>query len=158
MTMDALSPLSVVLLAAVPFFEARYAIPFAILLGFSPGYAFLLGIIGNLLPVIPLLLTLGPVSEWFRARYTLMDRFFSWLFTRTRRNKDMVDRWGASALFLFVAVPLPLTGSWSGCAMAFVFDIEFKRAFAAISTGVVVAALITTLPTLGLLKILGSVS
>lgn len=158
MTMDAFSPLFVILLVAIPLFEACYAIPFAILLDFSPGYAFVLGIIGNLLPVIPLLLTLGPVSAWLQARCSQMDRFFSWLFTRTRRDKDLVYRWGALALFLFVAIPLPMTGSWSGCAMAFVFNIEFKGAFAAISTGAVVVALITTLPTRGLLKIFGSVS
>jgi uncharacterized membrane protein len=158
MTMDAFSPLFVILLVAIPLFEACYAIPFAILIDFSPGYGFVLGIIGNLLPVIPLLPTLGPVSAWLQARCSQMDRFFSWLFTRTRRNKDLVYRWGALALFLFVAIPLPMTGSWSGCAMAFVFNIEFKGAFAAISTGAVVVALITTLPTRGLLKIFGSVS
>jgi uncharacterized membrane protein len=156
MTMDAFSPLWVILLATLPVFEARYAIPFAILLGFSPRYALLLEIVGNLLPVIPLFLTREPVSDWLLACFSLTKRFFSWLFTPTRRNQDLVERWGALALFLFVAVPLQMTGSWSGFAMVFVFNIEFKQVIAVISFSAVVTALIITLPTLGLRKISGS--
>jgi uncharacterized membrane protein len=108
--------------------------------------------IGNLLPVIPLLLLLGPVSEWLRSKSALMDRFFTWVFARTKKNEALIARWGIYALFLFVAIPLPGTGVWTGTAMAFVFNIEWKRAFVAIAAGAFVAALITTLPTLGLLN------
>ena len=150
--MDPYGALLVVFFGAFPSFEARYAIPLAIVLGFPPGWAFLLGMIGNLLPVIPLLLLLGPVSEWLRSKSALMDRFFSWVFARTKKNEALIARWGIYALFLFVAIPLPGTGVWTGAAVAFVFNIEWKRAFVAIAAGAFVAALITTLPTLGLMK------
>jgi len=151
--MEPYSALLVLFFGAFPSFEARYAIPFAIVLGFPPGWAFFFGILGNLLPIIPLLLLLGPVSDWLRSRSTLMERFFTWVFDRTRKNEALIARWGVYALFLFVAIPLPGTGVWTGAAMAFVFNIEWKQAFVAISCGAVVAALITTLPTLGLLNL-----
>ncbi|MDI9633753.1 MAG: small multi-drug export protein [Methanolinea sp.] len=153
--MDVVSALVVVVLGALPFFEARYAIPLAILYGFPPATAFALGIAGNLLPVVPLLLLLDPVSGWLRARSRAMDRFFSWLFSRTGRHEAMVRRYGAPALFLFVAMPVPVTGTWTGCAAAFVFRVRFRDALAAIAAGAVVAALITTLPVLGLMELFG---
>ncbi len=153
--MDICAAITVVILGALPFFEARYAIPAAILYGFSPATAFILGITGNLLPVIPLLLLLDPVSAWLRARSETMDRFFSWLFERTGRHERSIRLYGAPALFLFVALPIPVTGTWSGCAAAFVFRIRFREAFPAIACGAVMAALITTLPLLGLMRLFG---
>jgi uncharacterized membrane protein len=105
--------------------------------------------------VIPLLLFLESVSRWLSERSSSMADFFGWLFGRTRKYDVMVNRWGALALFLFVAVPLPLTGTWSGCALAIVFGIRFSRAFPAIVAGAVTAALITTIPTIGILNFLG---
>ena len=153
--MDIGAALIVILLGATPLFEARYAIPLAIAYGFPPLTAFALGILGNILPVIPLLLFLESVSRWLSARSSSMADFFGWLFGRTRKYDVMVNRWGALALFLFVAVPLPLTGTWSGCALALVFGIRFSRAFPAIVAGAVTAALITTIPTIGILNFLG---
>lgn len=153
--MDHLSALYLLFLGAIPFFEARYTIPVALLTGYPLGEAFLLGILGNLLPVVPLLLLLEPVSEWLSSRSGLFRRFFSWLFARTRRNNAQIERWGALALFAFVAVPLPMTGAWSGCAAAFVFGIRFRYAFPAIAGGTLVAALLTTLAALGILGFAG---
>ncbi|MBP1928438.1 putative membrane protein [Methanolinea mesophila] len=153
--MDPGAALVVIILGALPFFEARYAIPLAILYGFPPATAFLLGMLGNLLPVIPLLLLLDPVSAWLCAHSSIMKRFFDWLFARTRRHDHQIRKWGATALFLFVAAPIPVTGTWSGCAAAFVFGIRFRQAFPAIVAGATVAALITTLPLIGVLNAFG---
>jgi uncharacterized membrane protein len=111
-----------------------------ILLRFPFGYIFLLGIIGNLLLVIPLFLALGLVSECLWTLSSPMDKFFSWVFTCIWRNEGLANRCG-----LLV------------CAMAFVFSIDFNRAFAVISLDVVVDALITTFPTMGLLTGFGGV-
>jgi uncharacterized membrane protein len=113
--------------------------------------------VGNLLPVVPLLLLLDPVSRALSDRSETFRRFFDWLFDRTRGHTARFERWGALALFLFVAAPLPTTGAWSGCAAAFVFGIRFAPALAAIAAGTMVAALITTLPILGFTSILGAV-
>lgn len=153
--MDLWSSLLVLGLSATPFFEARYAIPFAInVLGFAPAEAFALGLIGNLIPVVILLLVLEPVSEYLRNLHWVFDRFFTWLFERTRRHSERFERWGAFALIPFVAVPLPITGAWTGTAAAFVFGIRFRYALPAITIGMIIAALLTTLGITGIQSLL----
>ena len=141
--------LSTILLSALPFSELRGAIPLAIgVYGLDPVTAYCLAVIGNMLPVIPLLLFLGPVSTYLR-RFKIWDVFFSWLFTRThRKHSQKFERYGIIALTIFVAVPLPVTGAWTGCAAAFVFGIEFRHALLAILAGVMIAGIIVTAVTL----------
>jgi uncharacterized membrane protein len=92
-------------------------------------------------------LYLDPVSTYLR-RYRIFDSFFTWLFERTHRNHSVrFEKFGLLALTLFVAVPLPVTGAWTGCAAAFVFGIKFRHSFPAILTGVMIAGLIVTILT-----------
>lgn len=141
--------LATIIMGALPISELRGAIPVAIgVYGMDPLSAYALAVFGNLLPVVPLLLFLGPVSDWLR-RYRLFDIFFTWLFARTRRNhNERFEKYGILALTLFVAVPLPVTGAWTGCAAAFVFGIKFRHAFPAILAGVLIAGVVVTLVTL----------
>jgi len=142
--------LVVLLAAALPVSELRGAIPLAIgVYGYDPWEAYLLAMLGNLLPVVPLLLFLGPVSDWLR-RFTFWDKFFTWLFSRTRRKYIREhESFSLTALALFVAVPLPVTGAWTGCAIAFLVGFRFWPAFAAISIGVLLAGVIVTATVLG---------
>ena len=139
-----------VLIAAMPIAELRGAIPVAIrLYGMDPLTAYLLAVIGNMLPVVPLLLFLESVSDYMR-RWAFWDVFFNWLFRRTyHRHNAMYERYGTIALALFVAIPLPVTGAWTGCAAAFVFGIQFRHALLAILAGVLIAGIIVTTITLG---------
>ncbi|HNU40574.1 MAG TPA: small multi-drug export protein [Methanothrix sp.] len=142
--------LVVLLAAALPVSELRGAIPLAIgVYGYDPWQAYLLAVLGNLLPVVPLLLFLGPVSDWLR-RFTFWDKFFTWLFSRTRRKYIREhESFSLTALALFVAVPLPVTGAWTGCAIAFLVGFRFWPAFVAISAGVLLAGVIVTATVLG---------
>jgi uncharacterized membrane protein len=138
-----------IIIAALPVSELRGAIPIAIgLYNMSPLEAYFLAVFGNMLPVIPLLLFLEPVSSWLR-RFYILDRFFGWLFARTHRNHSKrFEKYGTMALVMFVAIPLPVTGAWTGCAAAFVFGIKFRHALIAILAGVMVAGFIVTISTL----------
>jgi uncharacterized membrane protein len=82
-------------------------------------------------------------------RYSIFDRFFNWLFARTRRYDSKIEKYGALGLAPFVAIPLPVTGAWTACAVAFVFGIRCRYAFAAILAGVIIAGLIVTLSCMG---------
>ncbi|UGV40098.1 small multi-drug export protein [Methanococcoides orientis] len=141
--------LATVVLSALPVSELRGAIPIAIgVYGIDPIDAYLLAIVGNMLPVIPLLLFLDPVSSFLR-KFRIGDSFFNWLFTRTRqKHSQNMERYGTLALTLFVAVPLPVTGAWTGCAAAFVFGIKFRHAMMAIAAGVMISGIVVTLVTL----------
>ncbi|WP_406660777.1 small multi-drug export protein [Methanolobus sp. ZRKC3] len=140
--------LATIIISSLPILELRGAIPIAIgVYGMSPESAYLLAVLGNILPVIPLLLFLDPVSTYLR-RYRVFDKFFSWLFERTHRNHSKrFERFGILALTIFVAIPLPVTGAWTGCAAAFVFGIKFGHAFLAILAGVMIAGLIVSILT-----------
>ncbi len=142
--------LSTILLSATPISELRGAIPIAIgVYGMDPVETYILAVIGNMLPVIPLLLFLDPVSTYLR-RFKIGDMFFSWLFTRTHhKHSERFEKYGTFALTIFVAIPLPVTGAWTGCAAAFVFGIKFRHALLAISAGVMIAGVIVTAFTLG---------
>lgn len=142
-------------LAALPISELRGAIPYAITVGgMSWQKAFALSVIGNFLPVLPILLLLESVSTRLR-RYPLWDRFFIWLFERTRRKGRLVERFEALGLVLFVAVPLPVTGAWTGCVAAFIFKIPLKLAVPAIFCGILIAGTVVTLASLGVITVWG---
>ena len=138
------------LAAALPVSEVRGAIPLAIgVYGYDPWQAYLLSVLGNLIPVIPLLLFLGPVSDWLR-RFAIWDRFFTWLFSRTRRKYIREhESFGLTALAVFVAIPLPMTGAWTGCAIAFLVGFRFWPAFAAITAGILLAGMVVTATVVG---------
>jgi len=139
---------AVLILGALPVSELRGAIPVAMsIYGMGAFEAFFLSVLGNLLPVVPLLLFLEPVSDYLR-RYRIFDEFFTWLFSRTRRNNtESFEKYGLLALTVFVAIPLPATGAWSGCAAAFVFGVKFKQALPAITAGVIIAGIVVTVLT-----------
>jgi len=143
--------LAVILIAMLPIAELRVAIPIAILnFKLSPVNAFLLAVIGNMIPVIPMLLFLEPVSAYLR-RWHAWDVFFAWLFKRTRHNHSKrFEKYGCYALTAFVGIPLPVTGAWTGCAAAFVFGIRFRHALLAIFGGVLLAGVIVTVLTVGI--------
>ena len=139
--------LAILMVATLPFIELRGAIPLAIAMGLEPRQAFLLGIVGNLLPIVPLLLLLTPVTEFLRV-FTIFDRFFEWLHQRTIRQSDKVEKYGAFGLIFFTAIPIPTTGAWTATVAATLFRIRFKYAFPAISFGVLVAGVVVTFITI----------
>lgn len=143
----------VLLLAAAPISELRGAIPLAITYGFSPISAYILGVIGNIIPIIILLKYLGPISEFLSKNFKIFDKFFKWLFERTRsKHCRQIEVWGALALVSFVAIPMPLTGAYTGVAAAFIFCIPPKKSLSLIFTGILIAGLIVTLSTVGFLS------
>lgn len=148
-----------VLLAAVPLGELRVALPVALTVYDLPlSWAFLLSIIGNMLPVYFLLIFFERTSAWARRVSPLADRWLAWLFERTRQRLDeRVKRYEHWALALFVAIPLPATGAWTGALAAFVFGLPRWRSFVAILVGVCVAAVIVGALTLGASRAIGAV-
>ena len=141
----------VVVFAASPVLELRGSIPLAIgLYGMPPARAFALSVFGNILPVPPLLLLLGRVSNLLAYRYRVFERFFTWLFERTRhRVEDRYKKYGVVVLVLLVAIPLPGTGVWTASVAAFVFGIEHRYSFPAIVGGVLIAGVLVTAASAG---------
>ena len=157
------------LLNMVPTFEGRYAVTVALGMGMPPVFSYLLALICSSLPVPVILLLLRPALDWF---YTLpippVKKFAAWLERHAakkrasmneKNQKGLRGRLSADAaellaLYIFVALPLPGTGVWTGSAIATLFNMPRGKAAAVILLGNVTACLITTLAATGVLAIL----
>lgn len=137
------------LIAMSPFLELRGSIPIALGVYHLPVWsAYLFSILGNLVPVIFLLWLLGWTSKFLSRHFYFFNRFFAWIFEITRKkHTKKFERWKEFALIILVAIPLPLTGAWTGSLAAFVFGVPSKKAFPLIALGVIIAGLIVTLIT-----------
>ncbi|MBN3038803.1 MAG: small multi-drug export protein [Candidatus Omnitrophica bacterium] len=145
---DLPNELITIIIAALPVSELRGSIPIAYLTLKEPLLkTYFLSIIGNIVPVIPLLLFLRPLSEKLR-HFRLWRRFFDYLFERTRKKAALVEKYEALGLILFVAIPLPVTGAWTGSIAASLFKIRFRYAFLSICLGVFIAGLIVSAVTI----------
>ena len=140
--------LQVFLLAMTPIGELRAAIPMGVAVyGLNWLAVLFVAVIGNLLPVVFLLLFLKPVSEALSKKSKLARKFFDWLFQKTLKKAKYLKEKKSTywALLAFVAVPLPMTGGWTGALIAFLFGLPFKKAFRAIAGGVALAGIIVCL-------------
>jgi len=136
--------LVVLIIAALPVLELRGALPVAINLFHFPWYyALLLAIVGNLLPVPFILLFLDATSRLL-GKIGFCNRMLRWLFERTRQRGIVVERYERIGLALFVAIPFPATGAWTGSLAAVLFGLKFRHAFLSISIGILIAGIIVT--------------
>jgi uncharacterized membrane protein len=142
----------VFVISALPIAELRGGIPVAVSMGMGWQKALLICALGNFVPVIPILLLLDPVARFLR-RWRPFDRFLTWIFERTRRRSALVERYEAVGLMLFVAVPLPMTGAWAGALAAYLFRVRLVYATLAIAAGILIAGVIVTLATQGVLQL-----
>lgn len=146
---------AVAVAAMFPIFELRGAIPMARLLDVDPLSAYAAAVVGNLVPVPVILWGLGPVTRWAERHWGWLHRFLDGLYSWSRRRHSArFETFRDLALVTFVAVPLPVTGAWSGALAAFVFGIEPRRAFGLIAVGVAVAGVVVLAITYGLGAIL----
>ena len=136
--------LIVVIISMIPVVELRGSIPVAILLFNIPWLeAAVLSIIGNMIPVPFLLLLI----DWFFGLISKVKpgrKFTEWLFTRTRRKGKSIEKYEEIGLVIFVGIPLPGTGGWTGALAANIFGLRFWRSMLFIFFGVIMAAIIVT--------------
>ena len=135
------------LLAMTPIGELRVALPWGITMGGMTWYdAYFWAAAGNFLIAIPIVFLLGPVSV-FLMRWAILEKFFNWLFERTRRKGKLIETWEFWGLVIFVGIPLPVTGAWTGAVAAFLFGLSYGKTFAAILAGLFMSATIVTIIT-----------
>ncbi len=138
-------PITVFLISMLPVSELRGAIPVAIhTFKMSIPYGYIVSVIGNLIPPILILLFLGPFSK-FLSRWRPFRTFFNWLFSYTKSRSLIVENYKTIGLTIFVAIPLPITGAWTGSIAAFLLGMDLKYAMIGILAGVLTAGVIVTL-------------
>lgn len=144
--------IAVFLLAALPVFEVRASVPLAIVVyKFSPANAIFLSILGSILPILPLLWFLNNLTTHLR-KIASFDKFFSWLFTRTRARSKLIEDLEIVGLILFIAVPLPGTGVWTGTIAAYLLGLRWVPTFIAGLLGTSIASILVAAATLGIIN------
>jgi len=135
----------IIAFAATPIFELRGSIPWAIhYYKMSWQKAYLLSIIGNLLPV-PFIILILRYGVQLLIKIPILKRFFDWLFARTRKRGKVIEKYKSAGLILFVMIPLPVTGAWTGSVAAYLFGISFFPALLCIFIGICLAGVIVTI-------------
>jgi uncharacterized membrane protein len=137
------------LMAMVPVIELRGAIPYGVVAGLSVHTAFIIAVIGNLVPIPILVVFTRKVFEWLRTKSGSLDRMVCRLETKAEKNKVLVERYEFLGLMILVAVPLPGTGAWTGALVAAMMNMRLKTAMPAIIAGVLIAGIIVTTVTYG---------
>jgi uncharacterized membrane protein len=146
-------PVAVFCIAMLPVFELRGAIPAGYAMGMtSPVLVYLLAVAGNFVPVLPILVLLGPVERFLR-RWRIWDRFFTWLFRRTVSRSKLIKRYESLGLILFVAIPAPMTGAWTGAVAAYLFKLPLRMAVPCIILGILIAGVVVTLVSQGVISL-----
>jgi len=147
--------LLVFFLSMLPISEIRGAIP----IGFfyyhlSLWKVFFVALLGNILTTLILLLFLKRISLFFKRQKNFLRNFWDLLLNHYYlKHKKTIKSLGAVALVIFVAIPLPFTGAWSGSLIAFIFNLSFKKSFFLISIGIILAGILVSLGCLGLVEI-----
>lgn len=153
--MDHMSTIVLVaLLSMVPTFEGRYAITVGVAEGFPTLFVYLLAVICSTLPMPFIFWLLKPILKWM---YSLpikpLKQFAAWVEKRSLKKGEKMDTKGILGLFLFVALPVPGTGVWTGSAIATLLNMKRSHAMTAIALGNMVACLIMMLVTKGVIHI-----
>lgn len=139
--------LLVLLASASPISELRGGIPLGIALGIDPAATFFLSVSTNMLVFFPVRFILAAFYRTVLTRLPLFDRY---LISVRARGYPIVKKYGLLGLALFVAVPLPVTGAYTGTILSWLLDMEWRRSFFAVAIGVVIAGVIVLSVTLGI--------
>jgi len=148
------SELTVMLTAALPIIELRGAIPVGISLGLSPIHAFVLSFIGSMIPVPIILFTIRPIFNYLK-KTKLFNKLVHKITDKSLNKSAKIKKYGAWGLMLFVAIPLPGTGVWTGSLIAALLNMRFKWAFPAIFFGNLVAGMLIMGVSNGVINMLG---
>ena len=134
-------------LSMLPVTELRATVPWIILTYGDQWVALVIvAIIGNIIPGILLLWGLSYIDKIIEDRMNFVSKTYNWVINRTRhKTQDRVLKYGYFALLLFVAIPLPGTGVWTGSIAAWLFGLPKKQSLLIISGGAIIAAIIMTL-------------
>lgn len=148
--------LKVLFISMLPIIELRGAIPVGMSMGMTARHAFVTCFLGSSIPVPILLFGIRPVFKWLKQTQTF-DNFIYKIIHRTLNRSYYVEKYGFWGLLLFVAIPLPGTGVWSGTLAAVLLDIRFKTAFPAIILGNLIAGLLIMTLSQGAFVTLGGI-
>lgn len=147
------APFALFIISMIPLIELRGAIILGAALQMDWLTVFLISLAGNILP-IPFILIFGKKLLWWLKTIPMLKGITNRYETKLLSKAHQVEKYSTIGLCLFVAIPLPGTGAWSGAALAALLDIRIRHAFPAITLGVVIAGIIMTIGSYGFVNLL----
>ena len=142
----------VMICAMIPIIELRGAIPLGMGLGLQWWQSYLYAVIGNMIPVPFILLFITKVIALMtRSRVKFFNKIGTWLTNKAEKNREKIERYSFWGVCLFVAVPLPVTGAWTGSLVAATIGMKWWKALLSCFLGVLLAGVIVTLISYGAL-------
>ena len=136
--------LATLIISMIPVIELRGAIPIGVSLGLSHAEAMGISIIGNMLPVPFIILFIRPIFRWMTRKSGKLARLAEKLEAKAEGKWDKIHRYQFFALTIFVAIPLPGTGAWSGALIAAVMNMRLRNALPSILLGVLIAGILVS--------------
>lgn len=143
--------LIVFIISLMPILELRGGLIAAALLGLDVVPAFIICLVGNLLPLPFILWFITPIFNWLK-KTKYLNKFVTKLENKALAKKDKIEKAEFWGLLFFVGIPLPGTGGWTGCLIASLINMDKKKAMTAATLGVLLAGLIVGTLSFGLLK------
>ncbi len=136
--------LEVFLVSAVPLIEQRGAIPLGILVyKLNPLVVFIISFLGSLLPVPFVLLLFNVILKWMK-RFRIFNGFTAFIENKVKKGSKKVEKYKELGLIIFVAIPIPTTGLWTGSAVAAFLGLDFKKSFFCVALGGIISAIVIT--------------
>lgn len=149
--------LIVILVSMAPLIELRGAIPIAVGMGLPKLTSFIIAIISNMIPVPIIYLFARRILEWGKDKKGI-GKFFTWCLNKGKKGGEKLEKKAGKglyfALFLFVGIPVPGTGAWTGTLAASILDLDFKKTVMAVMAGVLLAGLIMMAISFGIFEVI----
>ncbi|MFH1826525.1 MAG: small multi-drug export protein [bacterium] len=143
----------VFLAALAPIIEVRGAVPLGILVyHLDPVKVILISIIGSIIPIIPILWFLNTLTERLK-KIPSFNKFIEWLFARTRSRSKLIEDFELVGLTIFVGIPFPGTGVWTGCVAAYLLGLPLIPTFVCASIGTTIASLLMWAASTGIITL-----
>ena len=146
--------ISTFFISMLPVVELRLGLPYGIALGLDYPLALTAAVLGNMLPVPFIILFIRQIFAWLRRHIPRLDGFVGKLENKAHLKGETVQKYGPLGLLIFVAIPLPGTGAWTGALIAALLNMRMKQALPCIFLGVLMAAAIITALTFGVIHII----
>jgi len=152
-TMPFIKEIIVFIISMCPILELRGGLIAASLLGMDPWLSYIVCMLGNIIPIPFILWLINKILDWMRnSKSKKINGIAKWLDKKVDKHKGQIEKYGYWGLVLFVGIPLPGTGAWTGCLIASVLEMDKKKSFLAALLGVFIASIIMMLLSFGLLS------
>ncbi len=140
----------VFIISLMPILELRGGLLAAALLGLEPLPSYIISIVGNVLPIPFILLLITKILAWMKnSKVKFFNKIANWLDEKVEKNKGQIEKYGYWGLLIFVGIPLPGTGAWTGTLIASVLNMDKKKTFVTVLGGVVMASIIMMILSFG---------